>query len=214
MKEPFSTQRIEAFSDGVFSIAITLLILEIQLPAIGASRNASLGAQLWRLWPAYIGYVMSFIMIGIYWANHHSIFRLYRGTNHGFNLLNLFFLMTISFLPFPTSVLSSRLKIPGEATTAVMFYAFGLLLPALGFLFMWLYARGNHRLVDKKLAPGFIRLLTMQYAASCLIYSLAIAIALWSMRVSLGICIGLTLLYLSPSKEPWYMEATSSLGEK
>jgi uncharacterized membrane protein len=206
MREPSSTQRIEAFSDGVFSIAITLLILEVQIPNLDTA-STLLSTELWHLWPAYLAYIMSFIMIGIYWANHHYVFRLYRGTNHVFNLINLFFLMCISFLPFPTSILSRDLRRPGQETTAVMFYAFGLLLPALGFLFMWLYATGNHRLVEKNLAPGFIRLLKLKYALSCVIYTAAILIAHWYVLVGLGICVGLTFLYLAPSRDPWYTDA-------
>lgn len=209
-----TTQRIEAFSDGAFSIAITLLVLELQLPNHGEHANSgdSLSLQLRQLWPAYLGYVMSFIMIGIYWANHHYIFRLYRATDHVFNLLNLFFLMCISFLPFPTSVLSRRVGLAGQENVAVMFYAFGLLLPALSFLFMWLYASAGHRLIAKNLAPGFIRLLRLQYATSGLIYLSAIFIARWSARFGLGICVGLTLLYLMPSKKPWYEGGNETSG--
>ncbi len=211
MSEPLSTQRIEAFSDGVFSIAITLLVLELQLPASQTQTHQSLAAELALLWPAYLGYVMSFIMIGIYWANHHYIFRLYRATNHTFNLLNLFFLMCISFLPFPASVLSRRVLQPGEAQTAVLFYAFGLLLPAVGFTLMWLYASYKHRLVDKRLAPRFIRRLRIQYGSSCAIYGAAMLITHWSARAGLIVCIALTLLFLLPSSPPEY--SSSSVKE-
>ena len=162
MNDSISTQRIEAFSDGVFSIAITLLVLEFQLPAARGAGGPSLLAELAQLWPAYVGYVMSFIMIGIYWANHHYIFQLYRSTNHVFNLLNIFFLMCISFLPFPAAVLSRRFDQAGDSQTAVLFYAFGLLLPAVGFTAMWLYASIGHRLVDRRLSEKFMRHLTQQ----------------------------------------------------
>lgn len=197
-----STQRIEAFSDGVFSIAITLLVLELQLPASHTTNALSLARELEGLWPAYLGYVMSFIMIGIYWANHHYIFRLYRRTDHVFNLLNLFFLMCISFLPFPASVLSQRFDHPSEAKTAVFFYAFGLLLPALGFTLMWFYGSENHRLIDRHLSWRFIRHLRTQYLSACVIYGVAMALAGQSYRIALGICVVLTLLFLFPSRAP------------
>ncbi len=77
--QPFlTTQRIEAFSDGVFAIAITLLVLEIKVPHLDGADGESLSAALLRLWPSYFGYVFSFVMIGIYWANHHYIFHLYK----------------------------------------------------------------------------------------------------------------------------------------
>jgi uncharacterized membrane protein len=90
------TDRIEAFSDGVFAIAITLLILDIKVPHQSSS---SLLVMLLNLWPAYFAYILSFVMIGIYWAQHHYIFKLFQKTNHLLNLLNLFFLLCIAFVP-------------------------------------------------------------------------------------------------------------------
>src|SRR5437879_4061159 len=82
------TGRIEAFSDGVFAIAITLLILEIKVPRAEGSKAADLSSSLLSLWPSYFAYALSFITIGIYWARHHYIFKLYDRTDHGLNLLN------------------------------------------------------------------------------------------------------------------------------
>ena len=208
MSESPSTQRIEAFSDGVFSIAITLLVLELQLPAsAGGGVSLPLSMELARLWPAYVGYVMSFIMIGIYWANHHYIFGMYRATNHVFNLLNICFLMCISFLPFPAAVLSRRFNQSADSQTAVLFYAFGLLLPAVGFTAMWLYASRGHRLVDKRLSKSFIRHLTSQYLSACVIYIAAMVVTRWSAVSGLIICVVLTLLFLLPSRKPEYQPA-------
>src|SRR5256885_16182217 len=95
-----ATTRVEAFSDGVFAIAITLLILELKIPENKVSEDASLKSYLLDLWPQYFAYILSFLVIGIYWANHHYIFKLYVQTDHFFLMLNLLFLMSISFLPF------------------------------------------------------------------------------------------------------------------
>src|ERR1700759_1868564 len=76
-----STQRIEAFSDGIFSIAITLLVLEIKVPEFPEGGNAR-AAKLLSLWPSYLGFVFSFVMIGIHWANHHYIFTFYERRDH------------------------------------------------------------------------------------------------------------------------------------
>lgn len=209
MAKPLTTVRLEAFSDGVFAIAITLLILEIKVPHPPAGdSHSSLAEALSSQWAAYIGYVVSFIMIGIYWVNHHYIFRFYRGTNHVFNLLNIFFLMTISFLPFPTAVISDYIESAGDERAAVMLYALGLLLPALAFLLMWLYASWDYRLIDRRLTPSFIRLLSFQYAGSVLIYFIAIFLAWWNYKVGLAICLILTLLYLLPSKSPVLSEGS------
>jgi len=204
-EEP-STQRIEAFSDGVFAIAITLLILDLRIPeSHGEGHRLSLSLSLLSLWPSYLAYILSFVIVGIYWANHHFIFKLYKTTNHVFNLLNVFFLMCISFLPFPTSVLGQHLKDAGEEKTAVAFYCFGLLLPALSWMFMWIYASKGYRLIDKKLALSFVKYMTAQYIISCVLYLLALGASLINPKYGLGIAIGLTLLYLMPPKKPVYI---------
>ena len=208
-----STQRIEAFSDGVFAIAITLLILDMRVPEVGALPHVSLSHSLTSLWPSYLAYVISFVIVGIYWANHHYVFKLYQRTNHVFNLLNVFFLMCISFLPFPTSVLGKHLQDMGEERTAVAFYTFGLLLPALAWMLMWLYASKDYRLIDKRLAPSFVKYMTNQYIVSSILYVIALGASLMNSNLGLGVAIGLTLLYLAPPKRPVYRELTEEEGE-
>src|SRR5512147_724046 len=191
------TGRIEAFSDGVFAIAITLLILEVKVPHPSGGESIHLLAALLGIWPSYLALVLSFIMICIYWANHHYIFKLFDKTDHGLNLLNLLFLLCISFLPFPTAVLGDYLLDAANQTTAASFYAIGLLLPAAGWLLMWLYASRGQRLV--------LRRLTIQYIGSVALYALAVLVSLIEFRVGLAICIGLTLLYLRPPNIPAYV---------
>ena len=199
-----STTRIEAFSDGVFAIAITLLVLEIKVPHLEGT-DKSLGAELLHLWSSYFGYIFSFIMIGIYWANHHYIFHFYKRTDHYFVLLNVFFLMLISFLPFPTAVLAEHIGDLEHRQTAIIFYAFGLFLPAIGWLSMWLYATYNHRLIEKNLAPEFIRRMTRQYIFSLFLYGLAIAVSFWNELAGLALCVCFTFLYLIEPKKPTYI---------
>ncbi len=156
------TERIEAFSDGVFAIAITLLILEIKMPQPGSEPGAvRLVDVLLELWPAYFAYILSFVVIGIYWANHHYIFKLIEKTDHIMNLLNLLFLMFIAFLPLPTEVLGTYMLDEVNQIAAALFYAIGLLLPAAEWLLVWLYAARGHRLIDKQLDARFVRRLTM-----------------------------------------------------
>jgi len=195
------TQRIEAFSDGVFAIAITLLIIEIGVPRV--TESESLSDALGDLWPSYGAYVLSFVMIGIYWANHHSVFRLFIRIDHFFLMLNVFFLMCIAFLPFPTAVLGEYLKGAEHRDAAVGFYAFGLLLPALGWLSFWLYANARG-LVDERLAPEYVRFLTVQFLLSLIPYVLAIAMSFLNAWAAVGICVGFTLLYLLPPRRPRY----------
>ena|SRR5437870_9710499 len=87
-----NTTRVEAFSDGVFAIAITLLVLEIHVPAPDATQHGrTLLTALRQLWPSYLGYVLSFVTIGIMWANHHTIFRYVRRADRYFVLINVCF---------------------------------------------------------------------------------------------------------------------------
>jgi TMEM175 potassium channel family protein len=198
---PNETQRIEAFSDGVFAIAITLLIIEIGVPHV--TGDESLSEALGDLWPSYGAYVLSFVMIGIYWANHHSFFRLFVRTDHYFLILNVVFLMAIAFLPFPTAVLGEYLNDSAQRDTAVRLYALGLLLPALGWFAVWMYANARG-LVDERLAPEYLRLLTAQYLLSNVLYAGALMLSFLDPWVALTIVVGLTLLYLLPPRRPRY----------
>jgi TMEM175 potassium channel family protein len=112
-----SSSRVEAFSDGVFAIAITLLILEIRVP----HAEHGLWAALLALWPSYIAFLMSFAVILIMWVNHHELLRMARGVNYPFLFANGFLLLTVTFVPFPTAVLAQNLA-TSEATAAVAFY--------------------------------------------------------------------------------------------
>jgi uncharacterized membrane protein len=197
-----STQRIEAFSDGVFAIAITLLILDLRIPAREGSDAAGRLSAILGLWPSYFAYVLSFAMIGIYWANHHYLFKLFAKTDHGLNLLNLLLLMFIAFLPFPTHILGTHWPDEASRPVAVTFYAIGLLLPAAAWLAVWLYACHDRRLVRRELDPGFLRKLTLQFIGSVVVYALAVAVAVIDHRWGMALCTGLTLLYLLPPRAP------------
>src|SRR5215475_8079452 len=202
--EGLSTQRLEAFSDGVFAIAITLLILEIKIPDSETLAHQSLFQYLSGLWPKYFAYIFSFIVIGIYWANHHYIFKLYNRTDHVFNILNVLFLMTIAFLPFPTAIFGEYITEDKHRQTAVSFYAIGIYLPAMVWLFMWLYGSFEKRLLDQRLSDSFIQYLTRIYLLSNLLYLIAIIVSFFSPLTSIILNIVLTLLYLLPPKKPEY----------
>lgn len=201
-----STSRLEAFSDGVFAIAITLLILEIKIPGEEVLQRTSLPVYILKQWPEFFAYVFSFVIIGIYWANHHYIFKLYRRTDHTFNMLNVFFLMTIAFLPYPTAILGEYVMDESHRRTATIFYAIGIYLPALMWLVLWLYASKNKRLIDKTLKESFIKHLAKQFWITNALYILAIALAFFSPVASIILNVLLTLLYMSGPKKPEYEE--------
>ena len=160
-----------------------------------------LGDELWDLWPSYGAYVLSFVMIGIYWANHHSLFELFARTNHTFLMLNVLFLMTIAFLPFPTAVLGEYVDNDAQRQDAVILYGIGLFLPALTWCLVWIYARARGLLVAG-LKPSYVRFLTYQYLLSFVLYALALGLAFIEPWASLAVTVGLTLLYLLPPRRP------------
>jgi uncharacterized membrane protein len=194
--------RLEAFSDGVFAIAITLLILEVKIPHVEEVRPGDLAHLLTHLWPSYGAYILSFVMIGIYWANHHHICRFFTRSDHAFNLLHVLFLMCIAFIPFPTAILGQYVIYPEARRAAVAFYVLGMLLPSIAWTLVWWYASSGSRLIDQDVDRAFVRRLNVQFIASISLYASALVIALWVPMVSLAICIGLTLLYLLPPPTP------------
>ena len=117
-------------------------------------------------------------------------------------MLNLLFLLCISFLPFPTDVLGSYVLDGANQTTAVTFYAVGLLLPAVSWTLMWLYACYGRRLVGARLEGRFLWLLTLKYVGSVVVYSIAVLVSLVAFKLGLALCVGLTLLYLLPPHFP------------
>jgi len=202
--EEKQTQRLEAFSDGVFAIAITLLILEIKVPGAEELKNEKLGSYLLHQWPKYFAYIFSFGVLGIYWTNHHYLYKLYRRTDHWFNMLNVLFLMTIAFLPFPSAILGEYIHEPEQFGTSVRFYALGIAMPAVVWLASWLYASHNKRLIDHRLSDDFIRLLTRQFILSNLLYLVAILLSFYYPGASLALIIFLNILYILPPKKPIY----------
>ena len=120
----WDTGRIEAFSDGVFAIAITLLVLDLDVPASAYS-------NLWRgfadQWPAYLGFTTSFVTIGGIWMLHHGIFRRLRYANNVVMRINLVLLMAVSFLPFPTRLVAEAIDSSSAERAAVIIYGASLL---------------------------------------------------------------------------------------
>src|SRR4029078_6605691 len=115
MAEARETARIEAFSDGVFAIAITLLLLEIKVPQ-HAETPAVLWKELWRLWPSYFAFIFSFGTILIAWVNHHTVFNEIDKNSNVFIYANGFFLLVISFIPFPTALLAEYIASPSHSS--------------------------------------------------------------------------------------------------
>ncbi len=191
------TARIEAFSDGVFAIAITLLIIEIRPPHVEGGH--SLVEGLVGLWPSYLGYAISFLVIGTVWANHHNRFRLISRSDHQFLFLNVLFLLCVAFIPFPTALLAEYLPTTDDhRTTAVAVYTGALAVTAVFFTLLWLYAAGGYRLVDRSADPSVLRAMTRRFVLGMLLYIVAFALAFVSVAASLALIVALALLFVLP----------------
>lgn len=164
-------ERINAFSDGIFAIAITLLVLEIHVPEL-TSDDQLLGT-LWNLRFRILFYALSFLIIGVFWILHRGIFSYIKRFDSRLLWLNNLFLLMIAFQPFPTAVLGEY----GDTTTAVVFFASVQLLSSFFKLLIWVYASHKHRLIDADLSDRFIRYNTIQNISPIVIYILSIGLA-------------------------------------
>ncbi len=147
VNERTSLERLIFFSDAVFAIAITLLTLDIRLPASnGILSNAELLQNMGSIAAKYIAYIISFLVIGLIWIGHHRKFRLIQKYDHNLLWINLLLLMTIAFIPYPTSLISAY---PNQ--TATIFYASVMILASLWSAALWRYAAYKNRLIDPRL---------------------------------------------------------------
>jgi uncharacterized membrane protein len=190
-------ERLEAFSDGVFAIAITLLVLEIRVPQDVANPD-DLVTALVDLWPSYLGYVISFITIGIMWANHHNLFGLVTTVSHGLMLANLLLLLAVGFVPFPTALLAATLGSPtgqiGVLTYAATF--FGI---AIAFNILWYEVRRGSGVLRSTVDQRTIDAVTRSYRLGPPGFLVAFAAALVNPALGMLVIIALVGLYLLPS---------------
>ncbi len=145
MGNRWSTNRLEAFSDGVFAIAITLLVLEIGVPE---SQFDDLWKGIADQWPSYLAYVTSFLTIGGIWLAHHAIFRRLTSADARVMRVNLLLLMLVSFLPFPTKLLAEAIDSPSQETAAVIFYGAVLLAISIILSLLWRHIASNRDLLE------------------------------------------------------------------
>ena len=153
-----STGRLETFADGVFAIAATLLVLTVDVPTnLGGN---SLAHELAKQWPAYLGYAISFVTIGIIWVNHHTVMDQLRIADRTFLFINVFFLLCIAFIPFPTRLLATYVR-TDDGSAAAVAYGVTLTVTAIFFNLMWRYAIAGGRLLrpdaDRRVVDGITR---------------------------------------------------------
>ena len=187
-----STARLEAFSDGVFAIAATLLILDVRLPADGSVAHGFL-----HIWPSYAAYALGFVTIGIMWINHHTVFGCIDRVDRTFLTINVLFLMLIAFVPFPTRVLAEHLQ--HDAKAAAFVYGLTMVLMAILYNVLWFYAATGRRLIaadaDQRTVTGISR----AFMPGVPIYAIATLSALLSSWLSVGLYVAIALFYVLES---------------
>jgi uncharacterized membrane protein len=202
------TGRLEAFSDGVFAIAITLLILEVR---VEQGPEESLATALHHALPEIGAFAASFLQIGIMWANHHALFRLIDRVDQLLLLFNLLLLGCVSFLPLPTRLVAEHTS-GADARTAVLLYGGTLTANAIAFNLIW------HRVVHAGLLvdgvhPAFVRDVTVRYALGLTAYAAATLVAFVSPVAAVLVTVALALVFLlGPSPRSGLAQGRTGTG--
>ncbi len=184
--------RLEAFSDGIFAFAATLLILNL------AVEGHPLGRQLLGIWPSYVAYAITFVNIGIIWANHHTAMHQIGHVDRFFLMIHVLFLMFIAFMPFPTRLLALNIRGEGAEAAAI---AYGMTLTGTAILInvLWRYAASGRRLLrvdaDQKVVDGIGR----SYILGPVIYLTATLVALVSPVASAALYVAIGVFYVVES---------------
>ena len=194
-----SVGRLEAFSDGVLAIVITLLILEIHIPGQGQD---DLAAQLGEQWPEYVGFLLSFITVGIVWLNHHAVINLLHRTNHTLQTLNLLLLLPLTVLPWPTALLAEYAGgTGGQQRLVVAVYGVTITLMAFAFNVLWRYVVRHPELWKPEVTRPMLEVRNRRFNAGPLIYPLATVVGLLNAYLFLALMLALGALYLLPTPE-------------
>jgi uncharacterized membrane protein len=184
--------RVEAFSDAVFAIAITLLVLEIAVPD---GPDGTLWHDLKEQWPSYAAYLVSFFVIGIIWINHHGIFEHITKVDYGILYINLGVLATVAFLPFPTALLAEHLRTGADEDVAAAVYSGSMALMGLSSGLLWLYISRHPKLHSPSLTPEEIARTNRYAVIGGPAYLVAIALAFVSPALTLVVNAALAAFY-------------------
>ena len=192
-----SPSRLETFADGVFAIAATLLILNVDAQ-VGEGSGA-IGHRLLEIWPSYIAYAVSFVTIGIIWSNHHTVMNQLGRVDRTFLLLNVFLLMCVAFLPFPTRLVAEHVRNRHELQPAALAYGATMTVMAVTYIALWLYAARNGRLLRPDSDPRTVSGITRSYLPGSPLYLTATLIAFASPLASVALFAAIALFYVVES---------------
>jgi len=194
-----SPGRLETFADGVFAIAATLLILNVDTQV--GEHVDDLGETLLEIWPSYIGYVVSFVTIGIIWINHHTVMAQIGKVDRLFLLLNIGLLLCVAFIPFPTRLVTEHFRSDG-ARAAALVYGVTATAAAIFFSAIWFYASVGARLLRDDHDPRIVKGITRSYLPGPWIYLAATLVAFVSPTVSIVLFGAIAVFYVLESS--WF----------
>ena len=187
--------RLEAFSDGVFAIAITLLVLDLAVPPRDQVRTGGLGSALAHQWPSYFAYLVSFLVIGIIWVNHHTMFSKVKLVDRPVLFANLALLLVVSALPFPTRLLAEYLTAGSDAHTAATIYSGTMLAMGLAYSVLWLAVTRDVGLLHERLDPAASRAALRRFGVGNIVYLATIGLSFVSAIATLAVHGALALYY-------------------
>ena len=191
-----SRGRLETFADGVFAIAATLLILNVDSQVSGNGHR--LGHELLHVWPSYVAYAVSFLTIGIIWVNHHTVMGQIGRVDRSFLFQNVAFLMCVAFIPFPTRLVADHVRDQG-ATVAALAYGVTLTATAVLFSVLWFYAIRGERLLRSDADPQIVSGISRSYLPGPWLYLAATLLAFASPTISVLLFGIIALFYVVES---------------
>jgi uncharacterized membrane protein len=191
------TGRIEAFSDGVFAVAITLLVFDLKVPPISVETLSitGLGSTLFHQWPSYLAFVTSFATILIMWVSHHSIFKQVDKSDRAFLYANGLLLMLVTVVPFPTSLVSEYLTTPAAATACAVYAGIFVVINLAYNLLWWIIV--HHHLLNPAISPAQVNVQTRNFLLGFPAYLLAALLAFVNPFLTIAICSGLWIFWAS-----------------
>ena len=197
-RETPSPTRVEAFSDGVFAIIITLLVLDLRVPQKDSLNGQSLATVLAQQWPLYLAYVLSFLQVGVVWANHHTMFHYIRRSDHVLLVCNLMLLLCAALLPFTTAIFAEY-GLAGRSDIQLAAFIYSAALGAAGIFFnlLWQHAL-RARLVYPNADPDRLHALTWHWRLVPVFYAIAFLLALRSPYLSVCMYVALLFYYALP----------------
>ena len=192
-----STARLETFADGVFAIAATLLILNVDAQ-IG-EHSSALGHRLLEIWPSYIAYAVSFVTIGIIWSNHHTVMAQLGRVDRTFLMLNILLLLCVAFVPFPTRLIAEHLRDRHDLEAAALAYGATMTVMSVAYLTLWIYASHAGRLLHTDADPRVVSGITRSYLPGTPVYLTATLIAFVAPLASVIMFAAIALFYVVES---------------